>query len=436
MRILCSLAVILIFSSSAFALTLDDAVSLALENSDAIKQSRAKAESSEYTKSSAIAPFLPNANLSYGYNETKIEGVPAGNVLMQDGTTKQATATASVSYNLFNGLGDWNKYKLSIVGVKMSQYQYKASKQDVILNTKNAYIAYLKAKDELGVANITLKLLEAQKNIAEASYQVGSFTKSDVLRVDVQLASTRLQVLNAQINMRLAQQQLEYNIGREIPEGEEVAGITLQPSYSVPDLQTLYQMLEDNRSELLYTKSAYQSATLQKKSGSSGFLPKANISYAYSWDGDDLNAFNGRDNNYDKSQVLGLTLTWNIFTGLYDMNTYKANAKSELAASYAVSDLRKTLRLQVSNAYQTYFSAREMLTVAEVGMAQARESYRVMENLYENSEATTTDLLDANVALNNAMISHSAAVYNIISTIAKIERSVETEILGLSVSGM
>jgi outer membrane protein TolC len=56
-----------------------------------------------------------------------------------------------------------------------------------------------------------------------------------------------------------------------------------------------------------------------------------------------------------------------------------------------------------------------------------------MQNMFENSEATTTDLLDANIALNSALISRTAAIYDVIAAIAQIERAVETEILGLDI---
>jgi outer membrane protein TolC len=434
MKILYSLLAILMFSGSAFALTLEDAISLALENNDTLKKNRATVESAGYKKSSAIAPFLPGVNLSYGYSNATIEGSPAGNPFMSDGSTKEATATAAIGFNIFNGLADWNTYKLSTLSVKMSEQQYGTSKQDIILNTKVSYLTYLQAKDSLEVAMQTLTLLESQKRIAETSYQVGALSRSDVLRVDVQLASTQLQVLNAQISMRLAKQQLEYYVGRAIPDTEEVASVNLAPDYPVPDLDTLYQMLDDNRSEMQYAKSSYDAATYQTKIGKAGFLPRVDLSYSYSLFGDDMSAFDGREGNYDSAQALGVTLTWNIFRGLYDMNTAKANAKNEMAASFALSDLRKSLQLQVSNVYQTYFSAREMMSVAEVGVQQAQESYRVMQNMYENSEATTTDLLDASVALNNALIAYNSSIYGVISSIAKIERAVETELLGLSIT--
>jgi outer membrane protein TolC len=422
-----------LFAFQGYALTLTEAINLSLENSDKIKQARAGIDAADYTRQSLRAAFMPKADLSYAYSSATLSNQP--NQLTakeEDITNEEANLSLSLGLNLFNGFTDINNYRLSGANLSVQKLSHRSSRQDIILSAKSGYISYLKAKDQYTVAKQTLELLQAQKNIAEVSYNVGSLSKSDVLRVDVQLASTQLQLLNAQIAMRLAEQQLEYLIGREIPESENVQNISVKSSYPVPTLEKLYEML-DGRSEVEAAKLAHESAVLSKNSGKGNFYPKLSVGYAIGIYGDDLNPTGGRDKSYDSSRVLSVNATWNLFQGLYDYNTFLANSKKEQMAALALSDLRKSLRLAVYNAYESYFSAMEMLKVARVGVTHAQESYRVMQNMFENSEATTTDLLDANIALNSALISRTAATYDVIAAIAQIERAAETEILGLEI---
>ena len=61
--------------------------------------------------------------------------------------------------------------------------------------------------------------------------------------------------------------------------------------------------------------------------------------------------------------------------------------------------LNDNIRLQVNQAYQTYLVSEKKIQVYEKAVLQATENYRVTKNKYDNSLATTTELLDADVAL-------------------------------------
>ena len=437
MRFIFASVIFLTMTTGAFALTLEEAVNLAVNNNDAIQQQRMTLESRKSTKYSRLAAFSPSLGISYGYNDADIydskKPTPNPPATSLDGNSKESNFAVTLGFNLFNGLADLFAYNLASANVDMQQYAYEGSRQDIMLAAKSAFIAFLNARSQLNVAKETLTLLEAQKKIAEVSYNVGQFSRADVLQVDVQLASTQLDLLNAQIAMKRARQLLERYIGRAVDESETVVEIEVGDSYLIPPMEQLERMLEDNRSEMRYVKSAYDAAGYMKKMSISGFLPKINLGFSRGWYGDDTDSFGGRERNYDGNQVLSLAFTWNLFQGFYDYNSYKSNSYNVSAAAYAVNDLRKTLRLQLNDAYEQYFSAREMVAVAKVGVELARENYRVTESQYENSEATTTDLLNASVALNRALNSLASANYAIITSVAQIERAVETQLLGLDI---
>ncbi|MDR2884356.1 MAG: TolC family protein [Deferribacteraceae bacterium] len=432
MKLFVILLLVPLFSATASALTMEEAINLTLQNDDSIKQQRSLTEAQGHTKRTAIAAFLPKADLSYEYIDAETR--------KPELESKTSTFGITAGFNLFNGLADINRYRLGSAALDMQEYSYEGKKQDVMLNVKTAYISYLKARNALEVAQQMLTLLETQKKIAEVSYNVGQFSRADVLRVDVQLASTQLELLNAQIAMKLARQQLERYIGRAIPNGEMVAEVSVATNYPIPTMDNLTGMMEDNRSEMRYVKRAFDSASIDRYVAGSEFLPKINLGYMYEWDGTDTNPFDGVEDvpnspssSIDGTSGFSVSMTWNVFKGFYDVSTVLSKARTTNAAAYAVSDLRKTLRLQLSDAYENYFSARERLSVAEVGVVQAEESYRVTQSQYENSEATTTDLLNASVALSQALTSRAGANYDIIAAVAQLERAVETEFLGYKI---
>ena len=75
----------------------------------------------------------------------------------------------------------------------------------------------------------------------------------------------------------------------------------------------------------------------------------------------------------------------------------QAEAKVQQAAEsqYMLND---NIRLQINQAYQGYLLSQKKIEVYQKAVEQAAENYRITKNKYDNALATTTDLLDADVA--------------------------------------
>jgi outer membrane protein TolC len=57
------------------------------------------------------------------------------------------------------------------------------------------------------------------------------------------------------------------------------------------------------------------------------------------------------------------------------------------------------VRMQINQAYQAYLVSVKKIQVYEKAVLQAEENYRITKNKFDNSLTTTTELLDADVAL-------------------------------------
>jgi outer membrane protein TolC len=67
--------------------------------------------------------------------------------------------------------------------------------------------------------------------------------------------------------------------------------------------------------------------------------------------------------------------------------------------------LADNIRLQINQAYLAYLVSVKKIQVYEKAVTQATENYRITKNKYDNSLATTTELLDADVALLQSKLS-------------------------------
>ena len=64
------------------------------------------------------------------------------------------------------------------------------------------------------------------------------------------------------------------------------------------------------------------------------------------------------------------------------------------------------MRTEINQNYENYLLSRKKITVYEVAVKQAEENYRIVKDKYNNTLATTTELLEADVAQLQAKINY------------------------------
>ena len=67
------------------------------------------------------------------------------------------------------------------------------------------------------------------------------------------------------------------------------------------------------------------------------------------------------------------------------------------------------IRMQINKSYLSLTSNRKKIEVYAKAVTQAEENYRIVKNKFNNALATTTDLLDADVAQLQARLSYTLA---------------------------
>jgi outer membrane protein TolC len=108
----------------------------------------------------------------------------------------------------------------------------------------------------------------------------------------------------------------------------------------------------------------------------------------------------------DIPKFVTITNAVNIGAGVsYNIGSlWKTKAKVQQAEAKAKqiaineSLMNDNVRLEVSKAYLNWLSSQKKIDVYKKAVDQSEENYRIVKNKYNNSLATTTDLLDADVA--------------------------------------
>lgn len=395
------------------ALTLDEALQRAQTSNFQIKEQDALANANDYRRDTAQSAFLPTLDLTYRYSKSDTPN-------RFTGADTSTSAVLTLAYNLFNGFSDLYMMDNAQFNYVQSLHECNATAADVTLNVKQSFIAYLRAQRDIAIAEESLRLLERQLDDAKAFYAQGIFAKNDYLQVQVEHARTRQQLLDTHRNLRHAFSTLRHHLGDQLREHEKPDELTwpLQPLQRAELEHALYT----NRSELLAMQARLDALNAEHKALESAYYPTIDADIRYQKAGDTPWPNGGQTFTNNDETSINLTMEWTLYSGGTDQSIRKAHLQSISAVSFAMARLRSELALQLDDAYEAYTLARSQLDVAKERVAQAEENYRITQNQYKASIATTALLLEARRYLTDAQAEAAKAHYDIFDAIALLQR--------------
>ena len=166
----------------ANALSLQEAIMLTLQNNQSIKEQEFLLQESKASYKTYQSPFYPSFNLNYG-------ALKSNRIQRVDKKTS-GNFGGNLQYNLFNGFSDIYALKSAKALMESQNYQLEATREDVILLVKSAYIDVLRQEQNVRIAEQSKTLLEEQRRQNADFYRVGLIQKNDLLKIEVELNNT------------------------------------------------------------------------------------------------------------------------------------------------------------------------------------------------------------------------------------------------------
>ncbi len=402
---------------TASALTIDETVTLALDTNNNIKSKQYTVKAKNLAADNAILIFMPSIGVSYNYQYSWQDQTKALNTKTEGDLS---TFSAYANLNLFNGLSDLFGYQLARLDRDMAFSDLDAVSYQTILDAQLAFINVLKAKSDLEVAESNLKLLEMQKRDAQISADNGLIAKNDLLQTETYLASAQLQKITAQSAVTRAIQSLEKVMNRKLAPNEEL----IEPVFmdvTLDSEEALKEKMFANRSDLKKLEQSYEAAKKTENRSLSGVYPTIDASFNYAGYGDSLDPFAGNPGGMDSNMTVGITASWNILSVASASMLSISDKRTRQALAYSIADAKQNMMLDLQTKIESYYTSKAQLAQSIIGVQHAEENYRVTKNLYDQSAATMTELLDASSLLNEAKVAESNARYSVISSVYNLE---------------
>lgn len=412
MKIKIVLPILSLLSVNLFALNINSAVELALKNNFSLKEQGYIVDESKATLNSSYSGYKPKLDLNYTYNDR--DKVITGQI------EKDSTASAVVSYNLFNGLSD--RYNIDAFKnlFQSSEFTYEAKKQDIILSTKESYINYLLKLKQMKTMQEAYKLYEKQYKDSQNFFDQGLIAKNELLEVEVEMLSAKQNLQNAQAEQTIAKSELENILAVTLPEDEVIEELE-----SINNRDIVFDANKvENRSELKALSLVMDNYKNKLKATYGSYLPKIDAKYSYSEFGDSAN-FDGRTGYPDSQEVGTVTMSWNLYNGGIDSSNKVIYNKKVKQTLMQLEDLKQQIKLQYKKAVEQYNVAKLNFETASKALESSKLNYEIVADKLQEGLSRNRDLLDANYLLTNAKQNYFNAFYNKYLAFATIQRVLE-----------
>jgi outer membrane protein TolC len=416
--------------TAADVLSLRESVELALKANLGIKRSQEEINAAEAVRHSSLTRFLPTLGTSYNYihrNEERTQPslLGSGRPIVTS-PQDQYTFTTSFTQPIFTGFGLITEYKLSDLGLDRAEVTSKLSRQDVILDAKNAYFSVLKNQKLLEVAQQTVTSINSQKEVSENFYKVGLSPLNDLLQSQVQLANAQQQLTTAQNNLEIAQTKFNTVLRRPVNTPvllvEELDYGSFQTS-----LDDCLTEAQKNRLEIQVADLDIEIAGKQVQLTEKDYFPSVNFIGAYARTGDDWQAHGGEGISDSAGWNVQATATWDFWQ--WGRTGYGRKEKlARLAQSkYKKTEITDNINLEVKQAYLRTREAEQNIVTIEKAVEQAKENLRITEEQYKEQVATQTDVLVAQTLLTQTLTNYYNALYDFKIAKAVLMRAIGQE---------
>ena len=406
MRILLSIFLtisITVLSIGQKQLTLDEAISIALQRNTLLEKGKNNISTYEAGVKTAWGNFLPSLNASGGFGWTRSE---------ETGTTRNrggfvidipASVSESRSYDarinssitLFDGLANFATLDKSRNDLESARLQLERLKQSVVFQTIALYYDVINNQQLLKVKEENVKWNQKNLETVTERNKLGAVTLADVYAQQVQSGNAELELIRTSNQLENAKSTLLDYLGLDGFENYIFADVPAKIGVDDIEDSDALPMLVNSA---LNNRYDYQSAQLDLKSANknvtiaqSGHFPSLTGSLGFSTY---ANNFNNLFQN--KNYSAGLTLNIPIFNGFNVSERVEFAEVGAMNKKVELTELERTIKTNLQKTYLDLQAAEKGLEVSERNVKAAVENRKIEAEKYSLGSGTLLNVLIAN----------------------------------------
>lgn len=420
---LCSLVVVTQLGGRAVAqemLTLEAAIARGLQHSARLAELQARQEGAAAVQAGRAAARLPIVAAQAGYTRTNhvdeyaiaAPGQPT-RVLYPD-VPNNYRARIDLQWPIYTAGRAGALERAALAETQASGDDLAAARADLVLEITRAYWALVTARETERVLDGALRSLDGHVGDLRTRLDQGLISPNDLLSAQAQRSRQRVASIEADAARQTAEADLRRLIGGDGPiqpaadrslQGGDTAGV---PGSSRPERRALDQRLQAARERELAVRATGK--------------PQLFVGGGYDYARPNPRIF-PRADRWDTSWDASVNLSWTLWDGGRRAAEQSDAAAAARALSARIVELDRQVVFEVQMRRLEVASSRAAIDAAQEGIDAAVEARRVVGERYRAGVATSTDVLDAEVAVLQAELDRTRAVASVRLAEARLARA-------------
>lgn len=416
-------------STTPSAMSLQQCIDYALNNSNAIQNAKIDEEIYRHKRQEVMAMGFPQISASGTLNDFidipttlipgEFFGAPAGSFIpLKFGTQYNVTGGISANQLIFDG-----QYLVGLAASKtvmeLSKRNTERTKIETEVTVTKAYYNALINTRRLELMSANLDRIKKLADDTKIMYDNGFVEKLDVDRINVTYNNLVVEKENITKLVGLSVLMLKFQMGMDV-----TAPLTLTDTLKTENFEQLlsatstidpvsrieYKLLQTQRS--LYNLDVRRSKMM--------YLPGlyAFGQYSFNAQRNDFDIFDA-DKKWYKTSIIGLQLNIPIFDGLQKARIIQQGKLNIMKTENDLINLTNAINLEYANAKIQLQNSTASLKTQKDNMELAQQVYNTTHTKYNLGVGSNLELITAQTALKEAQTNYLNALYD--ALVAKVD---------------
>jgi outer membrane protein TolC len=422
--------------TQAPVLTLDEAVSLALENNRVVKISKLEAQKHDFQVMNSHIKRLPQfqitmlgGQLFQPFNFTFPAGVwgtypgigpiPAKESNIHTPAVFTTYITASIDQPLTQ------QYKIGLgihateLGRDIAREDVRAERQKIAAEVRDAYFNLVAIQASVDAAREAVKTLEEAQRVTAQYVAEKTVLRADALDVDARLAKSRYELSVSENGVATQREALNQLLGRDVSSSFRVDFIPEQDRSDLT-LDSARQEALANRPENRQARLKEKQAEYDRRLAKAEYIPDLSLDIRYQ------GLFNVQVLP-PNVETAGFLLTWEPFDWGRRHNNIAEKTKTVEQARNGIQETESQIAVEVGAKYRKWQEASLLLRASRIAHDAAAEQFRETSNKYKEQAALLKDLLQAQAQSSETNFQYQQALSSYWSAFAELRKAMGEE---------
>jgi len=432
-------------SPAVLKLSLDEAIDLALSENPTVKVADLEIERYDYVRKETLGNLYPSLSVSGTYTRAIVKTEISKDLSF--GADNTIAASADIALPLIVP-SVWRTARLNQIEMENAVESARASRIDLVNSVKKGYYNILLAQQSLAVLKASEANVQQTVDDTRLQYEHGLASEYDLITAEVQLSNLQPSIIQTTNSIDVAKRLLKMYMS--LPDN-----VDIELEGSLDDFRDAVLSGNDGLSTDISQNSALRQLDIQAdmleqqlKVAQTSRMPTLSAFGSVSISGNDMERLNfgamtgGSDGStstpgttesvknsfyWQHPISAGIQLSIPIFSGFRNTNKLKQIRNSMAQLDLQRIYLQQSTEVEVRSSINDLLTARETMFANEKTVQQAQKAYDISNTRYKAGAGTILELNTSELALTQARLNYSQAIYDYLSAKADYDRIVGRE---------